>query len=135
MVFLCENTHGDIIGILDSQGNRIVNYIYDSWGKLVNISGTHAQTIGVINPYRYRSYRYATAGGNWAKFATNSKTKVNKWIKKGLKSKNAMFYNNKAKDSYYIITDLGRKIGSKGQTKIKIVFDSAGNIWTAMPVR
>lgn len=81
------------------------------------------------------SKHLASAGGRWAKFATNSKNQVNKWVKEALKSKNPAFHPNAGKDgSYYLITDLGRKIGSKGQTRIKVVFDSSGNIWTAMPV-
>ena len=37
--------------------------MYDSWGKLLDISGTLASTIGLINPYRYRGYRYDTETG------------------------------------------------------------------------
>jgi len=34
-----------------------------NWGKLVSTAGTLASTLGVNNPYRYRSYRYDTETG------------------------------------------------------------------------
>lgn len=48
----------DIYYAYDSNGQITGMNYNDSWGKLVNISGDQAQTIGVINPYRYRGYRY-----------------------------------------------------------------------------
>lgn len=32
--------------------------MYDAWGKLLEIDGSLKDTIGKINPYRYRGYRY-----------------------------------------------------------------------------
>jgi RHS repeat-associated protein len=32
-------------------------------GKLVSISGTEAETTGIMNPYRYRGYRYDAETG------------------------------------------------------------------------
>ena len=87
-----------------------------------------------INKFSISNKHLASAGGRWAKFATNSKSQVNRWVKEALKSNNAAFYPNSGKNSsYYLITDLGRRIGTKGQTKVKVVFDSSGNIWTAIP--
>ena len=57
------NGQGDIIGILDSSGTQVVSYVYDSWGKLVSISGSQAETIGEVNPFRYRGYYYDTETG------------------------------------------------------------------------
>ena len=54
---------GDIVAITDASGNKVVEYIYDSWGKLISITGSLADTVGVKNPYRYRSYRYDTETG------------------------------------------------------------------------
>ena len=36
---------------------------------------------------------------------------------------------------HYIITDMGEAIGTKGERLIKIVFDTAGKIWTAYPMK
>ena len=58
--FYLLNLQGDIIGIYDANGNVVVGYYYDTWGKLVSIYGTLADTIGVKNPLRYRGYYYDT---------------------------------------------------------------------------
>lgn len=58
--FYLLNLQGDIIGIYDGTGEVVVDYIYDTWGKLISISGTLADTIGVKNPLRYRGYYYDT---------------------------------------------------------------------------
>ena len=58
--FYLLNIQGDIIGIYDSDGNVVVEYTYDSWGKLISITGSLASTIGVKNPLRYRGYYYDT---------------------------------------------------------------------------
>ena len=55
-----KNLQGDIVAILDANGNTVVEYAYNIWGKLENITGTLADTIGVINPLRYRGYYYDT---------------------------------------------------------------------------
>jgi len=57
------NAQGDVIGLFDSTGTQVVSYSYDTWGKLVNISGSLASTVGVKNHYRYRGYRYDTETG------------------------------------------------------------------------
>ena len=54
---------GDIVAILDANGNTVVEYTYDIWGELVSITGSLADTIGAINPLRYRGYYYDTETG------------------------------------------------------------------------
>jgi prepilin-type N-terminal cleavage/methylation domain-containing protein len=61
--FYLRNGQNDITGILDSTGAQVVSYVYDTWGKLVSITGSLASTIGALNPYRYRGYRYDTETG------------------------------------------------------------------------
>ena len=51
---------GDIVAILDANDNTVVQYTYDIWGKLVSITGSLADTVGAINPLRYRGYYYDT---------------------------------------------------------------------------
>ena len=53
-----KNNQGDIIGLVNSSGNEVVTYAYDAWGNIISIGGTGADTIGKINPFRYRSYYY-----------------------------------------------------------------------------
>ena len=55
-----KNLQGDIVAILDANGNTVVEYAYNIWGELVSITGTLADTIGTINPLRYRGYYYDT---------------------------------------------------------------------------
>jgi RHS repeat-associated protein len=45
----------NIIKILDSDGNIVVNYYYDAWGNF-KVNGD--STIANINPFRYRGYFY-----------------------------------------------------------------------------
>jgi RHS repeat-associated protein len=60
--YIC-NLQNDIIGILDSAGTQVVSYVYDSWGKLISISGSAKDMIGVKNPFRYRGYYYDMESG------------------------------------------------------------------------
>ena len=52
------NLQGDIIGIVDSTGTKVVEYTYDVWGNILSVTGTLADTIGQKNPLRYRGYYY-----------------------------------------------------------------------------
>ena len=53
-----KNLQGDIVGIIDSGGNRIVSYSYDSWGRPVSMTDNSGAGIGSLNPFRYRGYFY-----------------------------------------------------------------------------
>ncbi len=53
-----KNLQGDIIAILDQNGNAVVQYAYDAWGKPISTTGSMASTLGEINPFRYRGYVY-----------------------------------------------------------------------------
>ena len=56
--YYIKNGQNDIIGILDSNYNKIVEYVYDSWGNILEIKDNSINNIGIINPFRYRSYYY-----------------------------------------------------------------------------
>ena len=49
---------GDVLGIYDASGTRLVSYDYNAWGVLRSITDTSANGIGTINPIRYRGYYY-----------------------------------------------------------------------------
>ena len=53
-----KNVQGDITAIVDSAGQKVVEYTYDAWGKVLSTTGSLASTIGASNPYRYRGYWY-----------------------------------------------------------------------------
>ncbi len=52
--YYVRNGQKDIIGLIDGSGNFVVNYTYDSWGKLLKVDGN--TELGYRNPLRYRGY-------------------------------------------------------------------------------
>lgn len=56
------NNQYDVIALVDSNFNYVANYTYDSWGKLVSITGSNTE-IGNLNPFRYRGYYYDSETG------------------------------------------------------------------------
>ena len=61
--FYITNLSGDVVGIADSNGNKIASYTYDEWGKLLEITpaeeGNENQlSLAELNPLRYRGYYY-----------------------------------------------------------------------------
>ena len=57
------NIQGDVIGIVANDLTLVVEYEYDSWGKVLNVSGSMSTTIGELNPIRYRGYCYDAETG------------------------------------------------------------------------
>ena len=47
-----------ITGLVDANGASVVNYFYDSWGNMLNITGSMAASLGKDNPYRFKGYYY-----------------------------------------------------------------------------
>ena len=47
---------GRVIAILDADGNVVVSYMYDAWGAPLWCTGELAETLGTLNPFRYRGY-------------------------------------------------------------------------------
>ena len=66
--FYRKDAQANIVELLDTNGDPVVKYKYDAWGncKVLNTSGveiTDDAHIGVLNPFRYRSYYYDTETG------------------------------------------------------------------------
>ena len=53
-----RNIRGDVIGIYDENGVRIVKYSYDAWGNCTIGSSTTNISLARANPIRYRGYYY-----------------------------------------------------------------------------
>ena len=51
-----KSLQGDVIAILDAAGNVVVSYAYDAWGAPIGKSGALAETLGTVQPFRYRGY-------------------------------------------------------------------------------
>ncbi len=58
-----KNAQGDVVGLVDFNGTKVVEYIYDAWGNHLSTFGTMASTLGKYNPLRYRGYVYDTETG------------------------------------------------------------------------
>ena len=56
--YLVKNLQGDVTQIRSVYGTVLVEYAYDAWGNVLDISGTYASTLGQNNPIRYRGYYY-----------------------------------------------------------------------------
>ena len=54
---------GDVLLILDTDGEIVVEYAYDAWGGHVTVGGSMASTLGTLNPLTYRGYVYDTETG------------------------------------------------------------------------
>jgi len=52
------NLQGDVVGLANASKKLVVEYTYDPWGMPLTLAGTMAATLGLDNPYRYRSYVY-----------------------------------------------------------------------------
>ncbi len=51
-----KSLQGDIVAILDEKGNTVVSYGYDAWGAPLWCTGELAETLGKVQPFRYRGY-------------------------------------------------------------------------------
>ena len=51
-----KSLQGDIVAILDESGNTAVSYGYDAWGAPLWCTGELAETLGKVQPFRYRGY-------------------------------------------------------------------------------
>ena len=51
-----KSLQGDIVAILDENGNAVVSYGYDAWGAPLWCTGELAETLGKVQPFRYRGY-------------------------------------------------------------------------------
>ena len=51
-----KSLQGDIVAILDESGNIVVSYGYDAWGAPLRCTGELAETLGKVQPFRYRGY-------------------------------------------------------------------------------
>ena len=51
-----KSLQGDIVAILNENGNTVVSYGYDAWGAPLWCTGELAETLGKAQPFRYRGY-------------------------------------------------------------------------------
>ena len=51
-----HNLQGDVVALVDGNGDKVVEYWYDAWGKPTVKTGSLAETLGTVQPFRYRGY-------------------------------------------------------------------------------
>lgn len=102
------------------------------------------KTLGIIRHFALKAAKNVSSfavktkhlygsSGNYAKFNTANMSTLRNWISAALK--NGTNFQINSKDSYYVIYNLGKVIGTKGERCIKVVFTIAGKIITAYPVK
>ena len=58
------NIQGDVVAIISpATGEAVVEYTYDAWGNIRTTTGSMKDTLGTINPLRYRGYIYDSETG------------------------------------------------------------------------
>ncbi|GAA5107654.1 hypothetical protein GCM10023211_09010 [Orbus sasakiae] len=75
-----------------------------------------------------------TAASRSAQFNTNNVSDIRNLVEEALNSPNAQFLPNNVENSFRVVVDMERKIGTKGQTSIRIIIGDDGKIWNAFPV-
>ena len=55
--YYITNLQGDVISIVNGNGEEFVHYTYDAWGKILSVEGS-ATNLRFYNPLRYRGYVY-----------------------------------------------------------------------------
>lgn len=58
MYYFLLSGQGDVKGIIDTNGSIVVKYQYSPYGEIESISGELADSLGKLNPIRYRGYYY-----------------------------------------------------------------------------
>jgi hypothetical protein len=74
--------------------------------------------------------------GKYAKFDTNSVETAQDIVSEAISSPNAMFFNNpNLENTFRIQTDLGRVIGTKGETSVRAIMGYDGAVINAFPIK
>ncbi|WP_041620431.1 RHS repeat-associated core domain-containing protein [Stanieria cyanosphaera] len=76
----------------------------------------------------------STTAKRAAKFNTDDVNDVRDIVQEALRSPDAQFFPNNTDGSVRVVTDLKRPIGTKGQTKVRVIIGNDGEIWNAFPV-
>ena len=51
-----KDSFGVIRYLYNTSGEVVTTYTYDAWGNVLSVAGTLAETVGTVNPMRYKSY-------------------------------------------------------------------------------
>ncbi|SCC32082.1 hypothetical protein [Gilliamella intestini] len=108
----------------------------NSWGALDDASKTafdsSKNSVDIWIPKD--KHMVGTTATRSAQFNTNNVSEIRNIVKEALKSPNAIFLPNNIEGSFRVVVDMGRAIGTKGQTSIRLIIGNDGKIWNAFPV-
>ena len=74
------NLQGDVVAIRNPYGIVIVKYAYDAWGRLLSTTGSAANSLGILNPLRYRGYVYDQETGLYYVSSRYYDPEIGRWI-------------------------------------------------------
>ena len=81
LYFYEKNLHGDVIGIYDETGTKVVEYIYNAWGEVTtNYLTTQSLTALYQNPFRYRGYYYDSITGFYYVSSRYYDPEIGRWL-------------------------------------------------------
>ena len=75
-----RNAQGDAVKLIDKTGSTVVEYTYDTWGKLLSTTGSLAETFGTEQPFRYRGYVYDEETGLYYVSSRYYDPEIGRWI-------------------------------------------------------
>ena len=131
-LFICAiSLAGAAIGVII--GPYVAKLSCTLESAIISASVAANKAIENVNSFLVSEKHLCNTGGRYAKFIDSSMETIRQWIIEALSSPEGLIYPNK-NDSYYIITDMGKEIGTKGEHFLKVVYDNIGKIWTAYPV-
>ena len=81
LYFYEKNLHGDVIGIYDETGTKVVEYIYNAWGEVTTkYLTTQSLTALYQNPFRYRGYYYDSITGFYYVSSRYYVPEIGRWL-------------------------------------------------------
>ena len=84
--YYVKNAQGDVLALIDIEGNVAAKYQYDPWGKVISVKKpdgtdlTGSGHIGNLNPIRYRGYVYDNETGLYYVSSRYYDPEVGRWI-------------------------------------------------------
>ncbi len=74
------NAQNDVIGLINASGEYVVEYTYSAYGMPLSKMGTMADTLGTLNPFRYRGYIYDEETGLYYVSSRYYDPVVGRWL-------------------------------------------------------